>query len=245
MSYLPLSKLATRRRIAQHAYRPWPFTCPFAQPYRSVIRSTESWADEETLYAFDRRIYDWLVGAMHPTVAAFMRSVIHFGDTLVIVAVAVATGAYLLHRKHRWRVAGLVVAVGGGSAILWGLKWIFARSRPEAHLAAAMGHSFPSGHAFNSVTLYGFLIYLTWRMVERDAVRIGVTIVLIALVFLVGLDSLAVGAAKAFDLTVCTLHLAPFEQAGLRIDGLVGLNFLKAFRVTLDFERSRLLLIEP
>ena len=62
---------------------------------------------------------------------------------------------------------------------------------------------------------------------------------------LVGLDSLRIGATKAYDLTACTLDLSQFEQAGLDIDGLLGLNFLKSFRVTLDFESNRLTLAEP
>lgn len=52
---------------------------------------------------------------------------------------------------------------------------------------------------------------------------------------LVAVDSLRIGATSAFDLTACTLDLAHLEQAGLRVDGLLGLNFLKSFRVTLDF----------
>lgn len=52
---------------------------------------------------------------------------------------------------------------------------------------------------------------------------------------LVTIDSLRLGETKAFDLEACTLDLGQLEQAGLRVDGLLGLNFLKSFRVTLDF----------
>lgn len=55
---------------------------------------------------------------------------------------------------------------------------------------------------------------------------------------LVRLDSLRLGGARAEDLTVCALDLAHTGQVGLEIDGLVGLNFLRAFRVTLDFQRA-------
>lgn len=57
---------------------------------------------------------------------------------------------------------------------------------------------------------------------------------------LVAIDSLRVGATTAFDLTACVLDLSQLEQAGLRVDGLVGLNFLKSFRVTLDFGTNTL-----
>lgn len=62
---------------------------------------------------------------------------------------------------------------------------------------------------------------------------------------LVGVDSLRIGEVKAFDLTACTLDLASLEQAGLEVDGLLGLNFLKSFRVTLDFATHTLHLEQP
>ena len=59
---------------------------------------------------------------------------------------------------------------------------------------------------------------------------------------LVEIDSMSLGAASATDLPACVLDLAGFEQIGLDVDGLVGLNFLSAFRMTLDFEREVLIL---
>lgn len=59
---------------------------------------------------------------------------------------------------------------------------------------------------------------------------------------LVEIDSIAVGAAAAHDMTACALDLSGMEQVGVEIDGLLGLNFLQSFRVTLDFERGVLIL---
>lgn len=59
---------------------------------------------------------------------------------------------------------------------------------------------------------------------------------------LVTLDSLRVGAARAEELTACALDLEHTASVGLEIDGLLGLNFLRSFRVTLDFEREVLIL---
>lgn len=59
------------------------------------------------------------------------------------------------------------------------------------------------------------------------------------------LDSLRIGAARAGDLTVCALDLKHTGSIGLEIDGLLGLNFLRSFRVTLDFERKVLHLRAP
>jgi len=44
------------------------------------------------------------------------------------------------------------------------------------------------------------------------------------------------GEASATDLRACVVDLAHVRRLGIEADGLVELNFLKKFRVTLDFE---------
>lgn len=59
---------------------------------------------------------------------------------------------------------------------------------------------------------------------------------------LVLMDSLRVGHATATDVTGCALDLDRFQAVGLDVEGLLGLNYLQAFRVTLDFQAERLTL---
>lgn len=62
---------------------------------------------------------------------------------------------------------------------------------------------------------------------------------------LVEIDSVAVGEARAEGLIGCAVDLEPFRATGLEVQGLLGLNFLTEFRVTLDFASERLTLAEP
>lgn len=62
---------------------------------------------------------------------------------------------------------------------------------------------------------------------------------------LVEIDSVAVGEARAEGLTGCALDLEQFRATGLEVHGLLGLNFLTSFRVTLDFGAQRLILSDP
>jgi len=55
---------------------------------------------------------------------------------------------------------------------------------------------------------------------------------------LVRVDSLRIGAASAERMTACVLDLQALQSIGTGVHGLVGLNFLKSFHVTLDFERN-------
>ena len=54
-----------------------------------------------------------------------------------------------------------------------------------------------------------------------------------------------VGGAKATGLTVCSIDLNRMAPPGLGIKGLVGLNFLKSYRVAIDFEKKLLKLEKP
>lgn len=81
---------------------------------------------------------------------------------------------------------------------------------------------------------------------ERRGVRgIGFGVGSAGALRLVGIDSLRVGQAQAFDLPGCVLDLQHIGALGTDVEGLLGLNFLRSFRMTLDFQRNVLLLVEP
>lgn len=62
---------------------------------------------------------------------------------------------------------------------------------------------------------------------------------------IVEIDSLEVGSASAKDVTAAVLDLSGFKKTGVDVNGLLGLNFLKNYRATFDFERSVLSLDTP
>lgn len=59
------------------------------------------------------------------------------------------------------------------------------------------------------------------------------------------IQTLRVGDASASELIACALDLRGMNKAGLEVDGLLGLNFLKSYKVTIDFERQVLILARP
>jgi membrane-associated phospholipid phosphatase len=186
---------------------------------------TESWIDQDDLYALDRQAHGWLDGALGDRSIRFMRAVTHFGDGVTALVLGVALGGYLLYRRQRWRVVALALSVGVGEALLWTLKWAFGRERPGAQLTRTVGESFPSGHAFTATVLYGFLIYLTWRTVRHDAVRVPVTVAFTLLIVLVGLSRVVLSAHWVTDvLGGFTLGL------GWLVCSLVLTRALRAYR---------------
>ncbi|HKY30751.1 MAG TPA: retropepsin-like aspartic protease [Pyrinomonadaceae bacterium] len=62
----------------------------------------------------------------------------------------------------------------------------------------------------------------------------------------VKVDLLEVGdTVKASDLVACKLDLSRMQPPGFGVKGLIGLNVLKSYRVTIDFERNSLRLDKP
>ena len=149
---------------------------------------TESWTDEEALYLIDQKASTWLMERMTENTTAIMRTFTRFGDSEVVAALSVTTGLYLLYRRYVWHLLTLVLAPGLGSAAVVAFKALFGRTRPASEAAMMLGHSFPSGHAFAAMSFYGLIIYLIWRHVRNDWIRIITTILLVAIIVLVGLS---------------------------------------------------------
>jgi predicted aspartyl protease len=80
---------------------------------------------------------------------------------------------------------------------------------------------------------------------ERRGGGIGAGATETGRVGIVRIDSLRVGQSLATELDGCILDLAHTQTIGVEIDGLLGLNFLRAFRITLDFERNVVIFEEP
>jgi predicted aspartyl protease len=81
---------------------------------------------------------------------------------------------------------------------------------------------------------------------EQDgSVGVGASAGGVGQIRLVDLDSLRVGEARVTGLRVCMLDLRHARQVGVEAQGLLGLNFLRAFRVTFDFASNTVIFETP
>jgi len=97
-----------------------------------------------------------------PALTQFMLGVTFFGSILFLLpAFIILIMWFWIFKKNR-RLTQDVTAIGiTSTAILFSLKAIFQRSRPDDPLLHAVeGFSFPSGHSFLAFTFFGVLIYI-------------------------------------------------------------------------------------
>jgi len=105
--------------------------------------------------------------------------------------------AFWFSPELRSRAVSLFLAAAGGQGGVYALKAFFHRARPEAAFAS-LGYSFPSGHAFAAVTIYGMLAY--WLTGETSSGRCwALWGGAVALILLIGFSRVYLGVHYASD----------------------------------------------
>ena len=171
---------------------------------------TDGWTEQEELYRIDRIANERLVDAFSsgPWLQV-LRLVTHFGAVPMMLVVSAGLALWLWRRRARWELLALLLVSAGGQALLWSLKWIYARPRPGEGLTSSVGYSFPSGHSFTSMVLYGFILYLVWQHTERRTWRVLAALLLSLLVLAVGVSRVLLSVHWVSDvLGGCAIGLA-------------------------------------
>lgn len=148
---------------------------------------------EQESIALDGLVTPLLHGVASPTLDAVMGALTNLGSTVVIVPLLAVALALLAWRRQARAVLFLIAAMAGSVALNQSLKLIFHRARPQLAWAQVQPEfSFPSGHAMNSLVLYGALALVTWGLWGRRAGLIaGVASVVLAV--LIGTSRIYLG----------------------------------------------------
>lgn len=153
----------------------------------------------DSLIRFDRRATLWFQSwptFLHP----YMFAVTQLGSVAWVICLAsiIAITAYF---KHRMRFAIAFAAVIPGEIANALIKLIFNRVRPNTNFAHSMilhTKSFPSGHAFGSMMLYGLLAYLAFTRLPHGwnwIAGLGLSL----LIILIGTSRVYLGAHYFID----------------------------------------------
>lgn len=157
--------------------------------------------------------WDWSVvqqlrGADGEPLLGAMRVATALGSDRVLDAVFVVALAGLLATRRRREALFLMLASPGSVLLGVILKPAVARVRPTgAHLTRADGFSWPSGHAGNSLALYGALLIigLSIRPHARPWTRYGAVGITAVLIGIIGVSRIYLGVHYPTDVVASWL----------------------------------------
>ena len=121
-----------------------------------VLSGNEASFDEEAFRFFEAHSTKGLIDVMG--VLTF------FGSSRFFVPAYIILIGVLIFKHQRTEAINIAVIAITSTALMFGLKELFHRQRPQLPLLNALTNfSFPSGHALSSFIFCSVLIYLTWK----------------------------------------------------------------------------------
>jgi membrane protein DedA with SNARE-associated domain/membrane-associated phospholipid phosphatase len=161
----------------------------FGAVFQDVLASDE-------LALIDRPAETFLVAHREAWLTHAMRVVTDLGGASVLIPLLLVIGLVWRWRAGTWRPLGLLAAAYTGAWTLQtSIKLLVHRPRPPAALALAhfSGYAFPSGHATDSVAVYGMLAALLATATARWGRKVALWATAAGLVALIGLSRLYLG----------------------------------------------------
>jgi len=140
----------------------------------------------EKEHGFDNAVLAKVANLKSATATAFLHGITFFGSRAFLLPTYIVLVVLLLWYKQ-WRMAISIASVAmAGAGILYLLKDIFQRARPEDPLLQKLASfSYPSGHSFSIFTFAGILMYLVWNTRWKPAGKITAYAFLFAFALLV------------------------------------------------------------
>lgn len=146
----------------------------------------------------DSFIYDRIF--FHPVLTTFFKIVTFLGDAITIVLVLITLIIYQSRKKKTKEIISFSIFSFLSFIIMLTLKALFKRERPNImRLIEITGFSFPSGHAYFSMLIYGYLAYLVYQNKDKKYRKRKITILMI-LITCIGISRVYLGVHYLTDI---------------------------------------------
>lgn len=169
------------------------------------------------LTQLDRDIYLLLQETRHPWADYAMVAVTTLASGPAIAIIGAFLLIWLLLRNRDFSAFILLCGIGGGELLVYLLKLLYDRPRPEPFIETlyASSASLPSGHAFAALVLFGLGVYFLLGDVGRWHNRLGLVISASLVTTLIGFSRIYLGLHWASDV------FAGFAMAALWLTFLI------------------------
>jgi len=171
----------------------------------------------DPLVRFDRAVATYLHSLATPPLTTFFLIITAFGSIEAIALLGLFVAADFAWRRRWLSLVTWLVAVGGSAVLSQLLKGLFAQPRPffEHPLLIETSYSFPSGHAMESLVVYGMLAYFAVLALESWQARTAVVFGTALLVLLIGLSRMYLGVHYFSDV------VAGYAAGGVWLSALI------------------------
>ena len=149
----------------------------------------------------DTRFAAWLHEHATDGWTTFFENVTRLGNVPVLAAVTLVAAIVLARKRLTSELELLLLAAFGAQILTFGLKLGFERERPffPDPLATESTYSFPSGHAYVSLAVYGTIGYIAARHATTRGRQIGILVAAAGLILLIGFSRLYLGVHYLSD----------------------------------------------
>jgi undecaprenyl-diphosphatase len=146
----------------------------------------EDLVNRGSLYYLDFKSQQLVEEIVVPPITIIMIHITFLGSRTFTWGLSGLVIIILLLKKEWWTSLFFLITILVGDDVLSFLKEFFHRARPMPQIVSAWGYSFPSGHSFYAMLVYGFMIYLTWNFIRNNWLRSLILILCTLLIFLIG-----------------------------------------------------------
>jgi undecaprenyl-diphosphatase len=155
----------------------------------------------DTKPAIDDAVFSFLANYVSPGMTSVMKFFTALGShQFLIPAFLLLSSWYYFIKRHKWYMIKILVIAASNLLLMFSLKLLFNRPRPLIPLLKEVpGLSFPSGHAFMSLTFFGLIMYTVYREVKTKWIRWTTIGLLCLLIFFIGISRVYLRVHYASD----------------------------------------------
>lgn len=138
---------------------------------------------------FDQTVQSFISNLENNKVTPFMKGVSFLGNHNFLIPANILLIIFFLIQKRKLEGLTVFVVALSSLGLMSLLKRLFHRLRPADPMVEGITNfSFPSGHAFMSIALYGLLLYFLIQKIKPGCLRTILVSFLLFIIFIIGIS---------------------------------------------------------